>query len=307
MSEALMKTDSLHTGIKSQLLDNEILAKYTSWRVGGPAKRFFIPADRKNLLTFLRTLTGAEPLLWIGLGSNLLVRDGGFNGTVIYTRGRLKMIQLMAENLLAVEAGVPCAHVAKYCAEQGLCGAEFFAGIPGTLGGALKMNAGAFGGETWNIVEQVEMVDAQGKVTLRGRDEFNINYRSVLGGIPGEWFLGARLRLQQGNSSNSRKKIRQLLAKRALTQPVNQWSCGSVFKNPEADFAARLIEASGLKGHCIGGARVSDKHANFIINTGQATAADIEALIEYVADEVEQQQQVRLQTEVCIVGEKQLK
>jgi UDP-N-acetylmuramate dehydrogenase len=286
---------------KGRLLKDEPLAKYTSWRIGGPADRLYIPQDRQDLIEFIKALPESEPVFWMGLGSNLLVRDGGIRGTVINTKGRLKEMGLTDDSSVYVEAGVPCAHVARFCGERGLIGGEFLAGIPGTMGGALKMNAGAFGGETWAIVKNVEMLDKSGKVTQRKPLDFNINYRSVLG-FENEWFLSCVLALQQGDTKESQQKIKGLLEKRGATQPTNQPSCGSVFKNPPGDYAARLIEQTGLKGCAIGGACVSEKHANFIINTGNATAADIEGLIQYVRDKVEQQHGVVLQTEVCMVG-----
>ncbi len=288
--------------MKGRLLSNEKLAKYTSWRVGGSADRLYIPFDRQDLCEFIAALPDSEPLFWMGLGSNLLVRDGGIRGTVVNTKGRLKEMKLAEDGSVYVEAGVPCAHVARFCAEQGLIGAEFLAGIPGTMGGALKMNAGAFGGETWGIVKQVEMIDGAGKVTLRYPHEFKVSYRSVKS-IENEWFLSCRIQLQQGDTATSQQKIKGLLEKRAKTQPTNQPSCGSVFKNPEGDYAARLIEQTGLKGYAIGGACVSEKHANFIVNTGNATAADIEDLIYFIQKEVKEHQGVELQTEVCMVGE----
>ncbi len=289
--------------LKGRLLKQEPLRKYTSWRVGGPAQQMYFPADRADLQTFLTTLPAMEPVFWIGLGSNLLIRDGGIHGTVIYTRGRLKEMALLEDDLVYVEAGVPCAHVARFCADAGLAGAEFLVGIPGTMGGALKMNAGAFGSETWEFVESVEMIDAAGGTTLRRPDDFHIAYRSVR--TPArEWFVAARLRLLKGSRAASLEKMRELLARRAETQPTNQATCGSVFKNPPGGHAARLIEASGLKGFCIGGACVSEKHANFIINTGTATSADIEALIEHVRAEVAAREGIKLQSEVCIVGER---
>jgi UDP-N-acetylmuramate dehydrogenase len=287
--------------MKGRLLKNEKLAKYTSWRVGGPADQLYIPFDRQDLCEFVKSLPDAEPVLWMGLGSNLLIRDGGIRGTVINTRSRLKEMKLGNASIY-VEAGVPCAHVARFCGEQALTGAEFLAGIPGTMGGALKMNAGAFGGQTWNIVKQVEVINASGKVTLRNPQDFEVSYRSVKS-IEKEWFLAAQLTLQTGDVAASQQKIRDLLEKRARTQPTNQPSCGSVFKNPEGNYAARLIEQTGLKGFAIGGACVSEKHANFIVNTGKATAADIEALIKYVQVKVKEREGVGLQTEVCIVGE----
>lgn len=288
--------------MKGQLLKQEKLAKYTSWRVGGPADRLYIPQDRQDLIDFVKALPESEPVFWMGLGSNLLIRDGGIRGTVINTKGRLKEMNLTDDGSVYVEAGVPCAHVARFCGERGLIGAEFLAGIPGTMGGALKMNAGAFGGETWAIVNSVEMLDTAGNVTDRKPQDFTVGYRSVKG-FDNEWFISCLLTLQQGDTAASQDKIKGLLEKRGATQPTNQPSCGSVFKNPEGDYAARLIEQTGLKGYSIGGACVSEKHANFIVNTGNATAADIEALIHYVQDKVKQQHGVVLQTEVCMVGE----
>ncbi|MEQ1620651.1 MAG: UDP-N-acetylmuramate dehydrogenase [Methylococcales bacterium] len=288
--------------MNGRLLHEEPLAKYTSWRVGGPAERLYIPANRQDLCEFIKTLPASEPLFWIGLGSNLLIRDGGIRGTVINTKGKLKEMRLVGDLLVYVEAGVPCAHVARFCGEHGLIGAEFLAGIPGTMGGALKMNAGAFGGETWSIVESVELINAQGQVKQRQPEQFTVSYRSVKG-QECEWFIAAILKLQSGDVVASQQKIKSLLEHRSKTQPTNQPSCGSVFKNPPGDFAARLIELCGLKGKAIGGAAVSEKHANFIINTGKASAADIEELIYYVQHQVEQQQGISLQTEVCMVGE----
>jgi len=288
--------------IKGQLLKNAALAKYTSWRVGGAAELLFLPEDKQDLQLFLSSLLDTTAVFWMGLGSNLLIRDGGILGVVINTRGRLKQMYRNSDNTVYVEAGVPCAHVARFCGEQGLSGAEFLAGIPGTMGGALKMNAGAFGGETWNIVGKVEMISSNGTITERTVDDFDIKYQSVVG-YPNEWFVAARLQLNPGDTSGSQEKIKKLLAKRNQSQPTNLPSCGSVFKNPDYDYAARLIEASDLKGYSIGGAQVSKKHANFIINTGSATASDIETLIHHVQSEVKRQQGVFLQTEVCIVGQ----
>ncbi len=284
-----------------KLLVNEKMAKYTSWRVGGLADEMYLPTDKQDLINFIKNQPADKPLFWLGLGSNLLVLDGGIRGVVINTRGRLKEMKLAENGSVYVEAGVPCAHVARFCAEKGLIGAEFLAGIPGTMGGALKMNAGAFGGETWTIVKEVEMINRAGEVTQRQPDQFEVSYRSVKG-LDDEWFLAAQLQLVAGDIAQSQEQIKALLEKRNLTQPTNQPTCGSVFKNPPGDYAARLIELSGLKGYTIGGACVSEKHANFIVNTGQATAADIEALIDYIQAQVKAQQGVCLQTEVCKVG-----
>jgi UDP-N-acetylmuramate dehydrogenase len=288
------------TPIQGDLISGEKMADYTSWRVGGVAEWMYFPKDKTDLITFIQQNQTVD-LFWLGLGSNLLVRDGGISGVVINTRNRLKEWQFVDNNRLSVEVGVTCAKVAKIAVEYGLAGAEFLAGIPGTIGGALKMNAGAFGGETWKWVETVEMIDRNGNVTIRYPEEFQIGYRSVRGKTE-EWFLSATFKFNLGLTEDSQQQIKALLAKRALTQPTNQPSCGSVFKNPPADYAARLIECCGLKGYTIGGAKVSEKHANFIVNLGTATAADIEQLIEYVQQQVALQQGVKLQTEVCKVG-----
>ncbi len=288
--------------LRGEMLFNEPLARYTTWRVGGPARCLYKPADRFDLQIFLQQLDPDEPLLWLGLGSNLLVRDRGFIGTVIATQGRLNEIETHNGARLYAEAGVTCAKVARTAARAGLVGVEFLAGIPGTLGGALAMNAGAFGGETWNRVKQVETLDRSGQVHVRLPAEFEIGYRQVKGAA-GEWFLSAEFSLETGDTGAAQDEIKQLLEKRAQSQPTQQASCGSVFRNPPGDHAARLIEVVGLKGARLGGAQVSEKHANFIINTGDATAEDIEQLIDRVQRKVEEWSGVRLIPEVHRVGE----
>lgn len=289
--------------LRGVLLENEPMARHTTWRVGGPAARYYQPADIADLAQFLAGLPTDEPLVWVGLGSNLLVRDGGIRGTVIATAGLLGGIEQIDELTVRTEAGVPCAKVARFCARLGLTGAEFLAGIPGTLGGALAMNAGAFGGETWKLVQSVETLDRSGRRRERPPTDYRIGYRQVKGPA-GEWFVAATLRLHRGDAAAATARIRELLDKRSASQPTQQPNAGSVFRNPPGDYAARLIESCGLKGSCIGGACVSEKHANFIVNTGTATAADIEALMEQVAATVQQQCGVALLREVHIVGER---
>jgi UDP-N-acetylmuramate dehydrogenase len=286
---------------KGRLLLNENLAKYTSWRVGGPAEKMYLPYDKEDLIAYIKTLPAREPIFWLGLGSNLLIRDGGISGVVINTRGRLKKMVLLDKNTVYIEAGVPCARAARFCVDKGLVGAEFLAGIPGTMGGALKMNAGAFGCETWRVVQSVEVLNRQGLSHVRTAEDFEISYRSVKG-LKEEWFMATILHLKAGDSTESLQKIKKLLQKRADTQPINVPTCGSVFKNPTGDYAARLIEESGLKGYSLGGACVSKKHANFIENRDKAKASDIEALIKHIQQQVKIQHKIMLETEVCKVG-----
>ena len=286
--------------LRGKLLRYEPLARHTSWRVGGPADRYYKPADADDLVAFLGTLPEDEPILWVGLGSNLLVRDGGIRGTVIATHGVLKELEQLDDGRVRAGAGVPCAKLARRCARWGLRTGEFFAGIPGTVGGALAMNAGAFGGETWRHVLSVDVVDRHGRRTRRLPDEYLVGYRSVEG-PPGEWFLGADFRFEPGDAGQ--EEIREILARRKASQPIGLPSCGSVFRNPPGDHAARLIEAAGLKGFELGGARVSEKHANFIISRDGATAADIERLILHVQETVRDVHGVDLVPEVRMAGE----
>jgi len=292
---------TMAAGYQGKLQLDVSMVQHSSWRSGGRVKQMYKPVDVDDLCAFLATLTEDEPLLWLGLGSNLLVRDGGFDGTVITVTGILDSTGLIAANMVRVEAGVPCPRVARYCSAQGLAGAEFLVGIPGTMGGALAMNAGAFGSETWDIVQSVETVDRSGLRHIRQRRHFDIAYRSVRSDVE-EWFLAADLQLDPDRDHTSDQKMRELLGKRAETQPMGQASCGSVFRNPPNDYAARLIEVCGLKGHCIGNACVSEKHANFIVNKGNASATEIEQLINRIQQIVREQHGIELQKEVCIVG-----
>jgi UDP-N-acetylmuramate dehydrogenase len=281
---------------------DEPMSRHTSWHVGGPAQIYFTPSDRADLASFLRSIPAAVPVHWVGLGSNLLVRDGGIAGVVISMQGTLDRLERTGPETVYGEAGVACARIARQCIKWGLGPAEFFAGIPGTLGGALAMNAGAFGGETWRHVVEVETIDRGGEEHRRFASEYRVSYRHVEPPVGQEWFLAATLRLEE-RPPEDRTEIDSLLERRKATQPIGEWSCGSVFINPPGDHAARLIEAAGLKGLAIGGASVSEKHANFIINRGSATAADLESLIRRVQQEVQRTHGVLLRTEVRIVGE----
>lgn len=286
---------------RGELRRDEPMSQHTTWRVGGPARVWYQPADLEDLSAFLGSLPEGEEIVWVGLGSNMLVRDGGIPGVVIAPFAGLNKLELLDNGQVRVEAGVSCAKTARFCVRNGLVGGEFLAGIPGTMGGALAMNAGAFGGETWRYVRSVETVDRHGRIRLRQAEEFVVGYRTVKGPA-GEWFVAAHMNFERGDTAASQQNIKRLLERRGETQPTSQPSCGSVFRNPENDHAARLIEACGLKGFCIGAACVSDKHANFIINAGGARAAEIEQLIGHIQRTVAERCGVELRTEVRIVG-----
>lgn len=287
------------------LVHHESLSKYTSWRVGGPAKNLCIPESLDDLVNFLKSIPTDEKIFWIGLGSNLLIRDGGFNGTVIITQGSfLNKIQCLDNNIVKIESGAACGTIARHCARLGLTGIEFLAGVPGTMGGALAMNAGAHGGETWSYIEKVDVINRNGEIKTRPASDYQVSYRNVIAPEKDEWFLAGYVKLIPGDKETSLKKIKDLLEHRTNTQPINLPNCGSVFRNPPNNFAAKLIESCNLKGFKMGGAEVSTKHANFIINTGSATAQDIEQLITHIANTVKQQHNIDLIREVHIIGEK---
>jgi UDP-N-acetylmuramate dehydrogenase len=333
----MAETDNLAAGLRGELRRREPMAGHVSWRAGGVARTAYFPADLDDFVGFLRSLPAGEPVYMTGLGSNLLVRDGGLRGTVIFTHRALREIRLDHLGALGggvyAEAGVACPKVARYAALNELVGAEFLAGIPGTVGGALAMNAGCYGSETWDIVAHVLTVDRTGKTRARTREDYEVDYRSVVlrgqeippnpplakggeipstpplakGGVRGdleEWFVAASFRLKRGSGAESRSKITELLKRRIATQPLGEPNAGSVFRNPKGDYAARLIEACGLKGRVIGDAMISDKHANFIVNRGGARAADIEALILLAERSVKEKFGITLEREVRIVGER---
>lgn len=288
-------------GVRGEVRYDEPMSRHTSWRAGGPADVFFIPASVEDLATFLRELDRETPIFWHGVGSNLLVRDGGFRGVVVSATKMLRDLERVDSYLVRAGAGLPCTQLARQCIRWGLGPSEFFAGIPGTVGGALAMNAGAHGGETWERVESVRTIDRDGEIHERAPAEYTVGYRSVTGPA-NEWFIEGTFRFDP-DVQPSMEQMKAMLERRQATQPLGLPSCGSVFRNPPGDFSARLIEAAGLKGYRIGGAEVSEKHANFIINRDDATATDIEELIEHVRQTVLDVHGIELVHEVRIVGE----
>ena len=289
--------------MKGILRFNEPMAKRVSWRAGGHAARAYVPADLEDLAAFLQKLPQDERVLFVGLGSNLLVRDGGFKGTVILMHAVLNTVRVENQRIYA-EAGVASPKLARFAAKHNFEGAEFLAGIPGTIGGALAMNAGCYGAQTWEAVDEVLTIDRQGELHQRQPVDYEISYRHVaLRAAKEEWFVAAWFKFTHGDGALSQQRIKALLQKRISAQPLNRPNAGSVFRNPPNDYAARLIESCGLKGQRIGGAQVSEKHANFIVNLGDATAADIESLISKVQDTVRREEGVVLEREVRIVGD----
>lgn len=302
----------MNSELRGLLKNDEPMAKHVSWRAGGVARTFYQPADVLDLAAFLRSRPAGEEVMFIGLGSNLLVRDGGFAGSVVFTHHALIGIEVESEvstprGTLAFRAGagVPAPHLARFVAKHGGAGAEWMAGVPGTVGGALAMNAGCYGGETWNHVISVETVDRAGVLRHRSPADYELGYRHVALKPPGdEWFVSGVFGFAPGEEDAAMARIRELLQKRVASQPLNQPNAGSVFRNPPGDHAARLIESCGLKGFAIGGAEVSRKHANFIVNVAGASANDIESLIDHVQAAVLMKTGIELVREVRIVGER---
>ncbi len=294
-----------HKSLRGLLKLNEPLGPYTSWRIGGPADKYYRPADSQDLAEFLKTVSIEEPLVWLGLGSNVLIHDNGVRGVVLHNLLPAGEPTIITENqekkVIHIDAGLPCAKLAKYCAKLGLLGAEFFAGIPGTIGGVLAMNAGAWGGETWSLVKQVEVINRKGERHIRYPSDYTIGYRKVAG-PQDEWFVSANFQFEMGDVQQATQKVKALLRQRNVSQPIGVFSCGSVFQNPNNDHAARLIEASHLKGFTIGSVQISEKHANFIINLGNARATDVWQLIQHIQAVVRKDHQIDLQTEVRLIG-----
>jgi len=280
---------------------NESMAKHTSWGIGGCADLFYSPKSREDLVSFLSSVDPNLPITWIGKGTNILVRDAGIRGVVISTKSFLKEIEKTSKYLYKVEAGVACVELALFCQKNGIGPAAFFSGIPGSIGGALTMNAGSFGMETWDLVIEVEVINEKGDISFLEKESFDIAYRTVT--FPFRlWFLSCSMSLSS-DEQTTKDNLIELRNQRIKTQPLSEDTCGSVFKNPPGNFAGALIEGSGLKGFKIGSASISEQHANFIVNEGGATARDIENLIKHTRQAVREKFDIDLQPEVRIIGE----
>ena len=303
----MAEPDRLSPSLRGTLRQDEPMAKHVSWRAGGTVRTFYQPADVADLAAFVRAMPAGEAVLFVGLGSNLLVRDGGFAGTVLLTHralaGIAQDVPRGGKLVFTAGAGVPAPHLARFVAKHGGDGAEWMAGVPGTIGGALAMNAGCYGGETWNHVLSVTVLGRDGALATRTAGDYEIGYRHVaLKAARDEWFVSGRFAFAPGDEKAAMQRMKELLSRRVASQPLNEPNAGSVFRNPEGDHAARLIETAGLKGYTVGSAQVSLRHANFIVNKGGASAADIEAVIDHVQATVLTKWGVALVREVRIVG-----
>lgn len=303
-----MDFDLIYNRIRAALPDINIrrdadMRPYCSFRVGGKA-RIFVEAESEKQLAALMALLGelgVEPLV-LGRGSNLLVRDGGIEGVVIHMGEDFARIDVEGDGIYA-EAGASLAAIASAALQHGLTGMEFAHGIPGSLGGALLMNAGAYGGEMKDIVESVRYMDAEGNVGEKEAARCGFGYRHSCFEEENCLILGAKLRFAPGDREAIAARMRELSEKRIASQPLDKPSAGSTFKRPATGYAAAMIDECGLKGFTVGGAQVSEKHAGFVINAGGATSADILELMEQVRQKVYERFGVMLEPEVKVVGE----
>jgi len=277
---------------------------YTTFRIGGKAEALFFAEQRDELQGMVSRLhQEGIPYLVVGKGSNLLVRDEGFDGVVIMLGGELATVEKdrREENVLLAGGGLGLAGLLSFCRREGLAGLEFLAGVPGTVGGAVAMNAGAWGQEIEGVVRDIEVLTPQADFTVQDRSKLRFLYRAL--SIPeGSLIVRGTFVLKPESPESIAQRLADYLAQRKQTQPLDVPSAGSVFKNPPGDYAARLIEGAGLKGQRIGGAMISPKHANFIVNTGGATAEDVQALIELAQERVQEETGTRLELELKVVG-----
>ncbi|WP_298266777.1 UDP-N-acetylmuramate dehydrogenase [Geobacter sp.] len=292
---------ALRLRVRGEILRNEPMARHTSLKVGGPADFFVTPADREDLRELMAVVTGTgTPFFVVGGGYNLLVRDRGIRGVVI-SLARLAELEPLGGERIRVGAGVTNRELGRFLVNEGLAGLEFLDAIPGTVGGALAMNAGAHGGATLDRVEELVTLH-NGSLLQRRRDELEYGYR-FLRLAAGEIIVEATFRLEAGTARKIESRIEEFRAHRAASQKVGYPNAGSFFRNPEGVAAWRLIADAGLRGVMVGGAQVSEIHANFLVNRGGATAADFLALTARIKDEVKRKTGTSLEEEVRIVGE----
>lgn len=286
------------------VLKEEPMKNHTTFRVGGPADWLVTPTEEEQIRDVVNLLRAEKvPYYVMGNGSNLLVGDKGYRGVIIQLGKNLSQIRMTEEGVLYAQAGALLSKIAAEAFAQSLTGFEFASGIPGTLGGAVMMNAGAYGGEMKHVLKDALALTADGELRVLPVEQMALGYRTSIFAQNGDIVLSAQIRLQPGNPEEIRAYMDELKEKRMTKQPLEYPSAGSTFKRPEGYFAGKLIEDTGLRGFQVGGAQVSEKHCGFVINKGQATAADILSLIEQVSDRVEAKSGVRLEPEVKRIGE----
>ena len=294
---------ALQTCLDDRIEFDVPLARHTSLRIGGPADAIATPADRAQLRELLAICEEhALPTMVLGGGFNVLVREGGVRGVVLRLK-KLRRIERTGPNLISVEAGASHATITRYCVEHALTGLEFGAGIPGTLGGWIAMNAGIGVREMKDVVFDIDVLDRTGRdLRTLAHDQLDFRYRGLRGLEPGSVIVAARLQIEESERAKVQSEVDRLLAHRQASQPIDIPSCGSVFRNPPGHFAGQLIEATGLKGEREGAAEISSVHANFIVNHGGATASDVIRLIERARARVAEETGIRLETEVKLLG-----
>ncbi len=301
------RIESMRRLVRGMIHLNEPMDKHTTWGVGGPADALFFPKDREDLLCGLELCRREEvPVVIMGNGSNLLVRDGGIRGMVVCT-DKLAEVRVAAEDAngaqVAAESGLLLSRLLNFCISRGLSGLEFATGIPGTIGGAVMMNAGAYGGAIADVLSWVEMIDREGRIGRIEAASLGFGYRSCRLPVEGGVIVEAGFALVRRPEREVLERVKEILAQRQKRLPFGWRNAGSVFKNPPGDHAGRIVEALGFKGRTVGRAMVSDQHANVIINTGGAAARDIIALMDEIAREAREKLGVVLESEVIIVGE----
>ena len=296
----MKKIDAIEKNLKGRLRKNISLKKYNTWKVGGNAEYFYEPYDLDDLKIFLK-LVKNEHVTFLGNGSNVLIRDSGIKGFVVCLKNSLNNFYRGNDGIFTFEAGLSCMKIAQISANQSFSGLEFLCGIPGTLGGALRMNAGCYGENIWKSVDSVVLINRSGNLKNRRKEEFNIDYRNV-DLDDGNFFVSASFNLKKNRLNDSSDKIKELLKNRRISQPTGLPSCGSVFKNPDNDSAGKILDSLGLKGYRIGGAYVSKKHANFIITEKSAKSGDVEELINFIKHKVLKEKKILLETEVKFIG-----
>ena len=289
----------------SEILTNESMAEHTSFRTGGKADIFIKAGSAEDIIKAVKIFNenGIKKVYIWGKGSNILVTDKGIRGAVIQLSG-FTDIKLIGETEIYAESGVSLSSAAAFACENSLADFEFASGIPGSLGGGIFMNAGAYGGEIKDVLVSVKAINPKGEIIDLAADELDLGYRTSSIEKRGLIILSGVIKLKKGNKDEILAYTADLNGRRRDKQPLNYPSAGSTFKRPEGNFAGKLIEESGLKGFCIGGAQVSEKHAGFIVNKNKASAEDIIKLMDYCIEKVYADTGVRLEPEVRIIGER---